>query len=156
MKRPDLASGLALAGVGIFVIQQSRQLTYQDEFGPGPGLLPLWLGVLLTALAFGQAAAALRRPGGQPPVSTSSEADANQSRPRRLLLTLAGLALTAGLLEWLGFIVSFALLAFFLVYMVERRSFTQAVTVALVMSLAFLLVFRVIVPIPLPLNAWGF
>jgi hypothetical protein len=89
-------------------------------------------------------------------VSTSSEADANQSRPRRLLLTLAGLALTAGLLEWLGFIVSFALLAFFLVFMVQRRSFTQAVTVALVMSLAFLLVFRVIVPIPLPLNAWGF
>jgi hypothetical protein len=154
MNRPDLASGLALAGLGIFVIQQSRQLTYRDEFGPGPGLLPFWLGVLLTALAIWQAAAALSRRSVQAPSSPASKADA--SRTRRLLMTLAALAVTAGLLEWLGFVVSFGLLAFFLVYVVQRRSFRQAVTVALVMSVAFLLVFRVIVPIPLPLNVWGF
>src|SRR5690349_1935453 len=49
MKRRDIASGCALAVLGLLVAQQSRSLTYNDEFGPGPGLLPLWLGLILAA-----------------------------------------------------------------------------------------------------------
>lgn len=164
MKRQDIASGLVLAGVGIFVTLQARTLTYRDEFGPGPGLLPFWLGLILTALALCQAGSALWRGiEGRTPNSKGSEIpefglrpSIPRSRIRRVLLACVGLVATVALMEVLGFIASFGLLSFFLVYVVERRSLPSAIAVAVAMTLSFLLLFRVILPVPLPLSPWGF
>jgi hypothetical protein len=152
MKRPDLSSGLVLTGVGVFVIQQSRLLSYRDEFGPGPGLLPFWLGVMLTVFALWQVAAALI------PVKNAKGDSPGLPLLRRagVLLTTVSLAATAALLNVLGFILSLGLLSLFLVYVIERRSLPRAIAVAVVISLAFLLVFRFLLPVQLPLNAWGF
>lgn len=50
MKRADVLAGLCLIGLGIFIIQQALQLDYINEYGPGPGFLPLWLGIGFLAL----------------------------------------------------------------------------------------------------------
>ena len=156
MKRRDIAAGLLLAGVGIYVTRQARTMSYRDEFGPGAGFLPLWLGLLLSVLALCLVAFALR----SSPEAPQTEPGGGPGKPRWRsgLAMLAWLALVAmvATLEALGFIASFALLSFFLVYVVERRSLLSAMTVAVAIALSFLLLFRVILPVPLPANLWGF
>lgn len=152
-KRPEIVSGLVLAGVGILVTQQASKLTYRDEFGPGPGLLPFWLGLLLTALALCQVASAWEF--GDVDRIRSIEFGQRHRIPRVVLAWL-GLVATVAALDLLGFIVSFGLLSFFLIYVVERRSLVNAIVVAVAITLSFLLVFRVILPVPLPVSPWGF
>ena len=181
MKRPDLAAGFVLVGLGIYIIQQSRLLTYRDEFGPGPGLLPFWLGVLLTVLASCVVVSSLRgRFGnggnggirGQTPFAAGIPLNPSDPRQRegsdplfphfphsrisRALLAWLSLIATVAALEVLGFFLSFGLLSFFLVYVIEQRSFSGAIAVSVAITLGFLLLFRVILPVPVPLNPWGF
>jgi putative tricarboxylic transport membrane protein len=142
MKRADIVSGLVVAAAGLLIMQQAATLTYRDEFGPGPGLLPYWLGWILFALAVIQVALAVRS-GGEP--STDSV-----SNKGRVLVVIGGFIAMVAAIEAIGFIASFGLLSFFLVYVVERRSLPRAAAVAVALVLGFLLVFRVFLPIPLP------
>ena len=154
MIRRDVAAGLALAGVGILVTRQVQTLSYLDEFGPGPGFLPFWLGALMTVLASLLVFIGLRDRREVP--KHESGGPTGSPRLGRALLGAVGLVAMAAALDVLGFIVSFALLSFFLVYVIERRSLLGAITVAIAITLSFLLLFRVILPVPLPLSPWGF
>jgi Na+/melibiose symporter-like transporter len=154
MKRRDIASGVALAILGLWVAQQARGLTYNDEFGPGPGLLPLWLGLILSVLAgclliFEAIRKSSKEPQEHSDVSVLSKF-------LRVFPAWLALLATVALLNVVGFVASLGLFTFFLVYWVERRSLKSAIVVSVAITLSFLVVFRVILPVPLPLNAWGF
>jgi hypothetical protein len=142
MKRKDIVSGVVLIVIGLLVAQQAAQLTYRDEFGPGPGMLPYWLGLIMCGLAVIQVGLALRRRDDAIPTARSDKG--------RVLPAAAGLIVMAAAVEVIGFMPSFGLLSFFLVYAVERQSFGRAATTALAMVLGFVLLFRLILPIPLP------
>jgi hypothetical protein len=71
-------------------------------------------------------------------------------------LASVGLIATVAAMQVLGFFVSLGLLSVFLVYVIERRSLSGAITVAVAITLGFLLLFRVVLPLPLPLSPWGF
>ena len=45
----DLLSGIVLASFGSFLIYEAQRLPYRSEFGPGPGFLPLWIGIGIVA-----------------------------------------------------------------------------------------------------------
>jgi putative tricarboxylic transport membrane protein len=160
MKRRDIVSGLLVAGVGIFVTQQATTLTYRDEFGPGPGLLPFWLGILMIVLAAFQIVLGIlgtrRRSGTEAEFVVQNSASIPDLRKHRVLLAAVGLIATAAGLQTLGFFASFGLLSFFLVYVIERRSLSRALAVTAAITLGFLLLFRVILPLPLPPGPWGF
>jgi putative tricarboxylic transport membrane protein len=145
----DVPVALVLVGLGIFVTLQGSGLNYLDEFGPGPGFLPYWLGLILTALASLLTLFALRRRG-------ESAQNSAVNGLGRALLAAAGLVAMAAVLEIAGFLASFALLSFFLVYVIERRSVTGAVTVAVILTLSFLVLFRMVLPSALPTGPWGF
>ena len=134
----------------MLVMRQGRSLSYHDEFGPGPGFLPYWLGLVLTALALCLVISAVRSHAQhEKPESPSRGAG-------RALLTTGGLfAMVAGL-DVLGFVTSFALLSFFMVCIVEKRSLGVSIAVTAAITFGFFLLFRVIIPLPLPVNAWGF
>ena len=160
MKPRDMASGLALALLGVFVVLQARSLTYSDEFGPGPGLLPYWLGLILAGLGVCLVvSSAIRKSSTEPneaqPDPTQSDVS-TLSKFLRVLPAWLGLVATVALLNVLGFVASLGLFSFFLVYWVERRPLRSAIVVSVAITLSFLFVFRVILPVPLPLNAWGF
>jgi hypothetical protein len=152
----DVAAGLVLTGLGAWVNRQGRLLSYRDEFGPGPGFLPYWLGVVLAVLALFLIISAVR--GRLQSANTESSAGAVYDRPvrtSRALLAVAGMAVIVAAMELLGFFTSFALLTFFLVYGIERRPLARAITAAAALALAFFILFRILLPIPLPAGAWG-
>lgn len=51
MRLADLIGGVVVLILGLAVVFFSLQLTYYSEYGPGPGFLPLWLGVVLIGCA---------------------------------------------------------------------------------------------------------
>ena len=51
MKVADLAGGVVVLLLGIAIAFFSSQLPYYSEYGPGPGFLPFWLGIVLIGSA---------------------------------------------------------------------------------------------------------
>ncbi len=47
----DRAAALALAAFGLFITVHAWRLPYWTDRSPGPGFVPLWLGILLTICA---------------------------------------------------------------------------------------------------------
>ena len=51
MRLAALIGGVVVLFFGLAVVFFSSQLPYYSEFGPGPGFLPLWVGVVLIGCA---------------------------------------------------------------------------------------------------------
>ena len=149
-KANDLLAALLIAGFGIFVIYQASALPYSSEYGPGPGFFPLWLGLGLVGLALLLGAkSALSR--------VQFEArDVSWKKTGRPLLAWTGLVITFFLIKLLGFLVTFALLTAFLVFVMDQRPFQAAVAVAVGTALVFYLVFTLLLGVPLPVGPWKF
>jgi len=47
MRFADLIDGVVVMILGLAVVFFSSQLDYYSEFGPGPGFLPLWVGIII-------------------------------------------------------------------------------------------------------------
>jgi len=145
----DLGSGLALAALGTYVIVQALQWDYLTPEGPGAGFFPLWYGIAMLALSAALVVSELRR--------RSSRGAAINWRPLgRALSTWLALAAAVALLKPLGFVISFALLTFFIVAVMYRRPLKIAALVALASAAGFFLVFRLALGVALPIGFLGF
>jgi putative tricarboxylic transport membrane protein len=51
MRIADFIGGVVVLILGLAAIYFSSQLEYYSEFGPGPGFLPLWIGISITGFA---------------------------------------------------------------------------------------------------------
>jgi len=147
----DVWAGLTLAGLGIFIIQQALVLDYFSEYGLGPGFLPLWLGIVIFTLSL--TLIGIRLLGRPEALENKGGTSAGTGRA---LATWGGLMVAIALLSALGFVVSFALLTFLLVLVMERRSPLTSTAVAVGGALGFYLVFSAILGVPLPQGPWGF
>src|SRR5688572_9389284 len=142
----DIVSGAVLAGLGIFVVLEARRWEYLGPDGPGPGFFPLWYGMSMVALALLLAVTTFRdraRAPGKP---------VNWREVGRALIAWAGLALCVGLLKVLGFLLAFGLFVFFLVYVMYGRTIVTALTTAVLMPLAFYLLFPLALNVTLPVG----
>ena len=148
MKNGDLLAGLALIGLGIFITHRALQLDYVNEYGPGPGFLPLWLGIGFLALAASLVVINLLR--------SASPGEESWSKIGRALAAWGGLIAATALFRTLGFILSFTLLTLFLVFVLDRRSLLAALTVAVGSAFGFYLLFSIALGVSLPVGPWGF
>jgi putative tricarboxylic transport membrane protein len=150
-EKKELLSGICLGSFGVYVAFEALKLPYVSEFGPGPGFFPLWIGIGLTLLSLLLIVANLF-------ASTAVENSESQSGTAvgRALVGWSGLMLAIGLLHWLGFGLSLALLAAFLVLVLEKRSPWVAISVALGLALGFHAIFVLALGLSLPAGPWGF
>jgi putative tricarboxylic transport membrane protein len=147
----NLVSAFCVAAFGVYVAVASARLPYVSEHGPGPGFMPLWLGIGLIVLALSLIVIdLLPRPN---PERT------HKSRTQPVARALAGWLAVMGsimVLPRLGFTLSLALLAIFLVIVLDRRSVWTALSVGFGLGLSFYIVFVLVLGIPLPSGPWGF
>ena len=145
----NLWSGLALAALGTYVIVQARQWDYLTPEGPGAGFFPLWYGIAMLALSVVLVVSELRR--------RSARGAAISWRPvGRALSTWLALAVSVALLKPLGFVISFALLTYFIVAVMYRRPLKIAALVAAASAAGFFLVFQLALDVSLPVGVLGF
>jgi hypothetical protein len=74
----------------------------------------------------------------------------------RALGTWLAFAVCAALMGWLGFLLSFALLVFFVVAVVFRQPVVKAGVIALCTAIGFYVVFPLTLQVPLPTGVLGF
>jgi putative tricarboxylic transport membrane protein len=146
----DLISGVCVGAFGVYVAVASSQLAYVSEHGPGPGFMPLWLGIGLIVLALTLIVIDLARPA---PKRTSKSGTWPVARALGGWLAVMGGII---LLPRLGFSLSLALLTIFLVVVLDRRSAWTALTVAFGLALGFYVVFVLALGLSLPSGPWGF
>lgn len=134
----DRIGAVAMLLFGLFWAWMATGYAMQTRDGnPGPGLLPLALGVLIIVLAL----ISFLRPDVR---------HIELPHLRRILLILGGLVVYALLLEFAGYVVATTLLlGFLLIVLGERFRWWQPVT-AVGVALATYYVFRIVLGLPLP------
>jgi putative tricarboxylic transport membrane protein len=137
----DVWSGLALGGVGAYIIAEATRWEYLGPDGPGPGFFPLWYGIAMAALSLVLVVSSLLR--------TQPEA-IDWSGAGRAGATWLAFAAAVAALKLAGFLVSFAALTFFIVAVMYRRPLKHAAIVAVVSAAVFYLVFPVALGVRLP------
>jgi putative tricarboxylic transport membrane protein len=148
-KSGDLWSGVALAVLGLYIIFQARQWEYLGPEGPGAGFFPLWYGIAMLALAVLLIASNLRR-------GAARGNAIDWARLGRALSTWLALAVSVALFKPLGFVISFALLTYFIVAVMYRRPLKTAALTAVASAAGFYLVFDLALSVPLPVGVLGF
>ena len=141
MKRlsADFWSGLALGGLGAYIIVTASRWEYLGQDGPGPGFFPLWYGIAMSALSLWLVMSSLK---------TQSKID--WSDAPRALATWAAFAAMCAAFKLIGFLPAFALLTFFIVAVMYRRPLAVAGTVAVALSAGFYLLFPLALGVKLP------
>jgi putative tricarboxylic transport membrane protein len=135
----DVWSGLALGGLGAYIIVAASGWEYLGQDGPGPGFFPLWYGIAISALSLLLVVSGFSKPG------KIDWADAP-----RALATWAAFAAMCAAFKWIGFLPAFALLTFFIVAVMYRRSLGVAATVSVALAAGFYVLFPLALGVKLP------
>src|SRR5262245_962236 len=147
----EVLAGLFLAALGTLILLPALSWDYISDTGPGPGFLPVWLGIVIIGLSSLLIFATLRKRSAS---NIASRESAN--KPARAFMSWFAIMVGAAFLTTLGFYVTFALLTAFLVLAMEKRSVLVAVAVAAGSAVGFYLIFSLALRIPLPSGPWGF
>lgn len=156
-KKADVWSGLALAGLGTYVILAARHLEYLGPNGPGAGFFPLWYGIAMVALSLALVVSSVTRqkvarPGGE----RDGDPGIEWPKVRRALATWLACVATVAASTVVGLVISLGLLTFFIVAVVFRRPLGVATIVALALALGFYIVFPLALGVSVPTGVFGF
>jgi putative tricarboxylic transport membrane protein len=141
----DFWSGLALGGLGAFIVSQARAWTYLGEEGPGAGFFPLWYGAAMIVLSLLLVAGTLlkRRPA-------QARAEVRWADVGRALSCWLAFVGCIAAMKVVGFVIAFAALAWFIVAVMARRPQRVALAVAIGGALAFYALFELALEVSLP------
>ncbi|MQA12264.1 MAG: hypothetical protein GEU98_27780 [Pseudonocardiaceae bacterium] len=147
-RRAHLAGAAVVLAIGVAAIVGALQLGYWAR-GPGPGFFPLWMGVLLTAMA---AAWAVQSYRAGPIVTEKPPAGSR----RQVLLVLAGLLGVVLLLNVLGYQLTMFLFVLYVLLVVSKRRWLEALVFAAVAGIGVYALFANVLQVYLPTASLGF
>jgi putative tricarboxylic transport membrane protein len=150
MRRADQVGGLLLLAFGVSFVVGGRQFPYTTPNGPGSGFLPVWLGLVMSALALGLVVRATRQtdpgpawlPSGRPLV--------------RIVVVTAATALFIALVGVVGMALGTALFLVGLLRFLEGHSWAVTLGVAVGTALVNWLIFSFWLGVPFPRGVLGF
>ena len=148
LRNGDVISSAVLAALGVYIVMEASNWGYYGEDGPGPAFFPIWYGIAMIVLSLALIAITVAK---QPKAETPDWQGVG-----RALTTWSAFAICAVLMNWLGFLVAFALLAFFMIVVVYRQSPVTAAIAAVVAAAGFYLVFPFALSVELPTGVFGF
>lgn len=149
LRNGDVVSAAVLAALGVYIALEASHWTYSGDDGPGPAFFPVWYGIAMVVLSLVLMVHTIVRP-------PAAGAPVDWPGIGRALGTWALFAICAALMMWLGFFVSFALLAFTMIAVVFRQPVVIAVIAAVVAAAGFYLVFPLALGVALPAGVFGF
>ena len=149
----EVLSAAVLAALGVYIFMEARTWVYYNDDGPGPAFFPVWYGIAMVVLSLVLIATTVAK---ELKDTTPSSAETDWVGIRRALITWAAFAICALLMHWLGFMIAFALLSFFIITYVFRQPPVMAGVAAVVMALGFYLLFPLALSAALPTGVFGF
>ena len=145
--RADHVAGLLFVGVGVLVFALSGELPTGTLSMPGAGFLPKILAGL--SILFGLVL--VLRAGESRPFAAISWSDALHAAP---VVIIAGAAIA--LFEWLGFLITMALMMVALLVIVERRNPLFAALYSVGVVALTYVTFVYLLKTPLPVGPFGY
>jgi hypothetical protein len=142
----DRAVGVALIGLGLFVVLATRQLPIGSVHAPGPGYFPL----VLTALMAGFGVLLIAFGGHGPALAA-----AGWTRWRQPVAILLACVVAALALERLGFRLTMTAVLLVLLVVVERRPPLLALAIAIGLAFGSFYLFSTVLRVPLPLGPYA-
>lgn len=139
----NLLAGLAVLIFGGIVTYFAGRLPYEAEYGPGPGFLPLWIGLALIACAIVTIIKAIGNFGRQ-------EGAFFRPKTRQVIFVLVTLIVTFFLVPVLGLSLGLALFTGFTMRTAGRHGWLLCVAVAIITAAGVRLIFGHVLDIPLP------
>ena len=149
-RRADFWSGLALAALGVFIVVTARKWQFMGPDGPGAGFFPLWYGIAMIALSGALIISSVLRK------ASSADRAINWRETGRAAVSWLALVMAIAALKLIGFVISFALLTFFIVAVMYGRPLKIAAVVAAASAAGFYLVFAFALNVSLPSGVFGF
>ena len=151
MKKADRIAAIVLLLFSEFVVFEASKMTLFDEFAPGYGFFPFWLGILMALLSVLLFVDASRRPAAK------DEPAPFPSRPALIsvVIILASLGVYAFLMEVAGYILDTFLLVLLLLGVVEKEKWQTTLIVAVLITGILYLIFQVLLGVNLPKGIFG-
>ena len=137
----DFWSGLALGGLGAYIIAVASRWEYMGQDGPGPGFFPLWYGVVMAVLSLMLMVSS---------VTDKSGSTVDWSGARSAFVAWAAFSAMVATLPLVGFVIGFAALTLFIVLVMYRKPLKVAATTAVALSAGFYLIFPLALGVKLP------
>ncbi len=150
MKHRDLIGGLFWLAVGILLSFLSTQYTVGNIVEPGPGFLPLILGILLIFLAL------VLLIGARMSSSEGKVASSGGGGWKRVSYAVLVLIVTAFFFEKVGYLITFFLLMLLLMIGAGGQSWKRIFVTALCSAVGVYVVFVLLLEQPLPRGLLGF
>jgi putative tricarboxylic transport membrane protein len=138
MDKADRASGLFWLIFSVFVSYESYRLGLGTLHQPGPGFLFFWTGIVTALLSLIVVLMSIKKPSpeeAQGPIF-------GKGRVAKIVFVLLSLFLYALLMERLGFLIVTLLFFIFLLGVIERKRWSLAVLVSLIVTAVSYLVFE--------------
>jgi putative tricarboxylic transport membrane protein len=136
--KADPVSGLFWLIFSAFVSYESYKLGLGTLHQPGPGFFFFWTGIVIAILSLIVIAMSLRKRSPE----EAQEPIFGKGRVAKIVLVLISLFLYALLMERLGFLIVTLLFFIFLLGVIERKRWTFAVLVSLIVTAVSYLVFE--------------
>jgi hypothetical protein len=148
MRLADLIGGVVVLVLGLAVIYFSSQMEYYSEFGPGPGFLPLWVGICIAGCAVALIVNLLRK-------HEKAGAFFKRQTKEGLKLLIIIIA-TFLLLPFLGFSIGFGLSAGVTMRMMGRHGWVICVlaAVGIAVGIHFIFGYWLMIPLPTGIVRW--
>ena len=146
-RKGDLIISAALCAIGIFVVTKARAMPYGEATVPGPGFLPMILGVLLIGISVILGIKAF--------LSKKNTARV-QLGHRSMVSILVALVLLAGLLERAGFLPVMTLFVFLSLKTLSSLKVWKCFLWGLAAAFAGYGFFGLLLGIPLPSGTWWY
>jgi putative tricarboxylic transport membrane protein len=146
MGKAQTVFALLIAAYGAFLLEESLSLPYFVLEVPGPGFLPLWLGVVIIGIGLALTVRGVRSwslaagPGEWP----------DALGWRRLAVATVSLVVCLLVMQFLGFFLTCLLYVVVVAFGLGIRSWRVLVTLPLAVTVALHLVFSIWLKVPLP------
>ncbi|RDU38126.1 hypothetical protein DRW41_00720 [Neobacillus piezotolerans] len=148
MKNIGLYVSLLFLIIGGIVLMQSLSLNYYSEFGPGPGLLPIWISGLMIVLSIINIFSSLKKDA----IKLADVMPKGEGL-KNVLLTVGTLLLFIITVPYIGFCIA----SFLMLFLLFLRGYKWYIGVGLSAGITLLVfwVFGSILNVPLPVNSFG-
>ena len=148
----DQFNGIIFLVISVLISLGSARLSYGSVHNPGPGFLPLWLGIVLGLLSVGLL---IKSTFQSSDLRLARQLLDERIRWGKVLLTLGVLVLYGLLLDYLGFLLLTFLFVGCLIRSVDPQPWRKVVVWALVGSVGSYLIFEVWMKLRLPRGFLG-
>ena len=156
-----LTAPVLLLLLAVAITWNSLDLGYWTPLGPGPGLLPLWLAVLLAVLSAIWLVQQVRSPSPSPVedeepvagVDSLPEETGEPVKPGVVIAIVVSLVVLTAMLEVLGFQLSMLLFLIFHLKVLGRRRWLLTLVLSAVGSFGVYTLFAQVLSVNLPVSA---